>query len=181
MTFDDYIKSEGDTALLKIKAVVLDIDGVLTDGTFGYDGSGNEIKFFHARDGHGIKMAMRAGILVGVLSGRSSGANRQRAAELGLSFIYENAKDKQAVFSRLLDENKLNADEILYIGDDVVDIPVFRKAGVAATVADAPPYLDEFCAFRTTLPGGHGAVRELIEHLLGKQNKWNDLMRKYTV
>ena len=179
MTFDDYIGKEGNSAFLKIRAIVLDIDGVLTDGRFGYDGSENEIKFFHARDGHGIKLAMRSGLKVGALSGRASSANRKRAEELGFTFLYEGEKDKQAAFKILLEENNLKSEEVLYIGDDLVDIPVFREVGIAVVVNDAPGYLDEFCDFRTTLPGGHGAVREVIEILLKEQNRWDTLIQKY--
>ena len=179
MNFNEYIEQNGASAIDKITAVVLDIDGVLTDGRFGYDGTDNEIKFFHARDGHGIKLAMRTGMKVGALSGRSSNANRKRAAELGFSFLYEGKKNKEEAFQVLLDENNLTAEQVLYIGDDIVDVPVFRKAGVAGCVKDAPDYLDDFCDFRTTLPGGHGAVREVIDNLLKVQNKWDSLMQKY--
>ena len=179
MRFSDYILKKGRGALLKINAVVLDIDGVLTDGRFGYDGSDDEIKFFHARDGHGIKLAMRAGLKVGALSGRASRANKKRAEELGFTFLYEAKKDKQAAFEVLLKENNLTAEEVLYVGDDLVDIPVFREVAVAVTVNDAPEYLDEYCDFRTSLPGGHGAVREVIEILLKEQNKWDMLVQKY--
>lgn len=165
--------------ITKIKAVVLDIDGVLTDGRIGYDGS-VEIKFFHVRDGHGIKLAKRAGLIVGALSGRKAAANRQRAGELGFDFIYEGQKDKKGAFDRLLSENDLEAEECLYIGDDLVDIPVMRSAGIGVTVADAPVELDKFCEFRTRLSGGSGAVREVIEWLLKEQNKWEEQIRKYT-
>ncbi len=179
MTFENYIAVENNSAFLGIRAIVLDIDGVLTDGRFGYDGSEHEIKFFHARDGHGIKLAMRSGLKVGALSGRASSANRKRAEELGFSFLYEGKKDKQKAFKILLDENNLKSEEVLYIGDDLVDIPVLREVGVAVAVNDAPGYLDEFCDFRTALPGGHGAVREVIEILLKEQNKWDILIQKY--
>lgn len=162
----------------KIKAVVLDIDGVLTDGRFGYS-SGDEIKFFNAADGHGIKMALRGGLLVGVLSGRSCEANRKRIKELGMSFAYENCKDKRAGFAVLLEENGLKADECLYVGDDVVDIPVLRQAGIGVTVAGAEEYMDEYCDFRTKRGGGHGAVREVIDWLLHKQGKWAREMERY--
>ncbi len=166
-------------AIKRISAIILDVDGVLTDGRFGYDGSENEIKFFHARDGHGIKLAIRAGFKVGIISGRSSSANRQRAGELGLSFIYEGEKDKKEAFERMLHEQSLNPMECLYMGDDIVDIPPMKLAGIAATVADAPEYMDEFCDIRTTCKGGHGAVREIIEILLKEQNKWNQVTEKY--
>jgi 3-deoxy-D-manno-octulosonate 8-phosphate phosphatase (KDO 8-P phosphatase) len=166
-------------AIKKITTIVMDIDGVLTDGTFGYDGKGDEIKFFNARDGHGIKLALRLGMNVGCLSGRGSVANKKRAEELTLTFLYENVKDKKAGFSRLLDDLNVSAEECLYIGDDLVDIPPMKMAGVAATVADAPEYLDEFCDIRSTLSGGRGAVREIIELLLKEQNKWNQITEKY--
>lgn len=164
----------------KIKAIVLDIDGILTDGRIGYGtGSPEEIKFFHVRDGHGIKLAMRAGVLVGVLSGRQSAANARRAAELGLSFVYENKKDKAAAFDELLAEQELQAEECLYMGDDTVDIPVMRRAGIAVTVADAPVYMDTAVDFRTRLPGGCGAVREVIDMLLMQSGKWGAVMARY--
>ncbi|MBN2640386.1 MAG: HAD-IIIA family hydrolase [Victivallales bacterium] len=161
-----------------IKAIVLDIDGILTDGKIGYCGS-TEVKFFHVRDGHGLKLAMRAGIKVGILSGRSSEANRTRAAELGLDFLYEGKKDKREAFRILLEEQNLKAEECLYMGDDVVDIPVLVQSGVAVTVADAPEIMDKYADFRTALPGGGGAVREVVERLLKEQNKWNGLMERY--
>lgn len=161
-----------------IKAIVLDIDGVMTDGTIGYDGQ-TEVKFFHVRDGHGIKMAMRAGLKVGALSGRTAAANRIRAAELEFDFLYEGKKDKREAFKVLLQEQHLQAEDCLYVGDDVVDIPVMRMAGIAVTVADAPGDMDRFCHFRTKASGGRGAVREVIEMLLQQQGKWDKQMERY--
>ena len=164
----------------KIRAIVLDIDGILTDGRIGYGtGSDEEIKYFHVRDGHGIKLAMRAGLLVGVLSGRKSAANARRAAELGFSFVYENKKDKLTAFNELLAEYNLSADECLYMGDDTIDLPVMRLAGIAATVADAMPYMDTAADFRTVRCGGQGAVREVIDHLLMASGKWAEVMKRY--
>ena len=164
----------------KIRAIVLDIDGILTDGRIGYGtGSPEEIKFFHVRDGHGIKLAMRAGIAVGVLSGRMSAANKRRAEELGLSFVYEGKKDKLSAFAELLAEQSLQADEVLYMGDDTVDLAVMRQAGIAATVADAPCYMDTAADFRTQHNGGQGAVREVIDNLLMQSGKWADVMSRY--
>jgi YrbI family 3-deoxy-D-manno-octulosonate 8-phosphate phosphatase len=162
----------------KIKAIVLDIDGVLTNGHMGYSAA-DEIKFFHVRDGHGIKLAMRAGLKVGALSGRSAAANRKRAEELGFDFIYEGRKNKKETFAELLEEHGLQAEECLYIGDDIVDGPVMKLAGIGVTVADAPEYMEEFCDMRTKLPGGHGAVREVIDWLLVKQGKWEQIMERY--
>ena len=166
-------------AVKKIKTLIFDIDGVLTDGRFGYDGGDQEIKFFHARDGHGIKLAMRTGMKVGILSGRSSNANRKRAEELGFDFIYENQKDKKMAFLRILQEHNLKAEECFYMGDDLVDIPVFKMVGVSATVADAPEYMDKYCDFRTMHCGGHGAAREIIEIILKEQGTWKQIIEKY--
>ncbi len=161
-----------------IRAIVLDVDGVLTDGRSLF-GLPEEVKFFHLRDGHWMKLALRAGLQVGLLSGRASAANRARAAELGLSFCYENCKDKLEGFERLLRERRLEARECLYMGDDVIDMPVMRRVGIAVAVADAVPELDEVAAFRTAAPGGHGAVCEAIHWLLGGQGRLGAVMERY--
>lgn len=165
-------------AFRKIKAVVLDVDGVLTDGRAGY-GAEEEIKFFHLRDGHWMRMALRTGLKVGILSGRGSRANRRRAEELGLSFCYENCKDKLEGFERLLAEHSLRAAECLYIGDDVIDMPVMRRAGVAVAVADGVPELDEVADFRTRTPGGHGAVCEVMRRLMMEQGTLDAQLERY--
>lgn len=161
-----------------IKAVILDIDGVLTDGRVGY-GAGEEIKFFHVRDGHAIKLAQRGGLIVGAISGRSAKANQRRAEELAFDFLFEGRADKRTAFDEVLTRFRLRPEECLYIGDDQIDIPVMRMAGIAATVADAPAEMDGFCDWRSVLPGGHGAVREIIERLLKEQGKWESLCGKY--
>ncbi len=165
----------------KIKVIVLDVDGVLTDGRFGYDSDNdNEIKFYHARDGHGIKLAMRAGISVGILSGRISAANRKRAAELGLDFCKEKCHDKETGFRELVAELGVSAEECLYIGDDVVDAIPMSEAGISVVVNDGEDVLDEVADFRTNCKGGHGAVREVINWLLKEQGKFQEIvMERY--
>lgn len=163
----------------KIKAIVLDIDGVLTDGRIGYRDDGNEIKFFHVRDGHGIVLARRAGLKVGILSGRRSLANEVRAQELKLDFLYQATLNKGDGFDKLLEEQGLTAEECMYVGDDLVDIPPMKKAGFAVAVGDGVPELDQVCHFRTKSTGGCGAVREAIEYLLKGQGKWEDLLARY--
>jgi 3-deoxy-D-manno-octulosonate 8-phosphate phosphatase (KDO 8-P phosphatase) len=162
----------------KIKALVLDIDGVLTDGRMGYS-AGDEVKFFNAHDGHGIKMLMRAGFKVGALSGRQAEANRKRAKELAFDFLYENKKNKKEAFAILLEENSLKAEECLYVGDDVVDLPVLRQVGIGVIVAGAPEYMDEYVDFRTKAEGGYGAVREVCEWLLKQRGEWEKQMERY--
>ncbi len=164
----------------KIKAVILDIDGVLTDGRIGYGGGHNgEIKYFHVRDGHGLKMASRAGLKIGILSGRSSEANEIRAKELGFDFVYQNCKNKAEGFINILQEQNLKAEECFYMGDDLVDIPVMRRAGLSAVPADGCHELDEFADIRTTACGGNGAVREAIEWLLKGKNLWQTVTARY--
>ncbi|MCQ2378823.1 MAG: HAD hydrolase family protein [Victivallaceae bacterium] len=162
----------------RIKLVICDIDGVLTDGRVGY-GADDFIKFFHYRDGHWLKLAMRAGLEVGWLSGRKSRANEERAWELGITFLKENVTDKQAAFDEILAERRLDATECFYIGDDVIDLPVMRRCGVAVAVADAVPELDEVADFRTRAEGGHGAVCEAVRRLLLEQGKLDSVLERY--
>jgi len=164
--------------LRKIRVVILDIDGVLTDGRVGYDGE-RKMKFFNYRDGHWIKMAIRSGLLVGALSGAKSPANAQRAGELGFSFLREGETDKLAGFEKLIADLKVTPEECLYMGDDAVDMPPMRRVGVAVAVRDAIPELDEVADWRTNTPGGHGAVCEVIHELLAAQNKLDAALERY--
>lgn len=164
----------------RIKAVVLDVDGVLTDGRIGYTGnSGREIKFFDAKDGLGIKLMQRVGILVGLLSGRRSEANGIRARELGLDFIYQGVDDKRVGLDALLAERGLGADECLYIGDDLVDLPVMTRVGLAIAAGDAPPEVKQHADMVTTAHGGRGAVREAAVWLLTLRGEWDGLVASY--
>lgn len=162
-----------------IKAVILDIDGVLTDGRLAFLGSGEVLKYFDVRDGHAMKMAMRAGLKVGLLSGRQDPINTLRAKDLDLSFCYQGAKDKGVVFDQLLREQQLTAEACLYMGDDVVDLPVLRRVALAVCPADAAPELPPYCTLQTRAPGGRGAVREMLFALLAAQGKLDGLMARY--
>ena len=163
-----------------IKAVILDIDGVLTDGRVGY-GAPDLIKFFHYRDGHWMKLALRAGLMVGLLSGRESRANRERATELGLTFVRENIPNKLDEFEKILQEYDLKPEECLYIGDDVIDMPVMSRVGIPVAVADGVPELDEVAIYRTTAPGGHGAVCETMRLLLKARGDLDGLLERYRI
>ena len=165
---------------LKIKAIVLDVDGVLTDGSIGYSETSNEIKFFNVRDGLGIVLARESGIITGILSGRSSLANKIRGKELKFDFIYEKKKNKSEAFTLLLEEYSLKAEECLYIGDDIVDISPVKRAGIGVAVGDASEELVKHCDLKTKAFGGRGAVREAIEWLLKEQGKWESLIIKYS-
>jgi 3-deoxy-D-manno-octulosonate 8-phosphate phosphatase, yrbI family len=165
---------------LRIKAIVLDIDGVLTDGKIGYGcGSDEEIKFFHVRDGHGIVLARRAGLRIGILSGRASAANERRAKELKLDFLYTGILDKKEGIELLLKDQGLAPEECMYIGDDIVDARPMAVCGLAVAVGDAVPELDRVADLRTRHNGGCGAVREAIEFLLKEQGRWDSLMTRY--
>lgn len=163
----------------KIKAIVLDVDGVLTDGRIGYRDNGNEIKFFDVKDGHGIVLARRAGLKVGILSGRSSKANAVRAQELKLDFFYEGCLNKADGFAELLEKEGLKAEECMYIGDDLVDARPMANCGFAVAVGDAVPELDSVADVRVKARGGRGAVREAVELLLKEQGKWSKLLERY--
>ena len=162
-----------------IDIVVLDIDGVLTDARIGYAGDEHEIKFFNVRDGLGINLLRRAGFRVGLLSGRGSEANRRRARELALDFIIEGEKDKAAGFDRLLHDLGATPEQCCYLGDDLIDLPVLRRVGLAVAVADAAEEVKRVAAVVTRRKGGQGAVRELAEWLLKEQGRWTEVIEAY--
>ena len=162
----------------KIKLILTDIDGVLTDGKVGY-GADDFIKFFNYKDGHWIRMAMRAGIMVGFLSGRQSNANGRRAAELGVTFCREDIKDKGPEFKKILQDYSLLPEECLYIGDDVIDVPVMLHAGISVTPADGIALLDEFVDWRTSRNGGCGVLYEVVERVLRESGKLDALLERY--
>ena len=174
----DY-KSELKEKMRQIKVIIMDIDGVLTDGRVGYDNSGNEIKFFNVQDGHALKMAKRGALITGAISGRCADANQRRAKELDFDFLYERQKDKRVAFQKVLEEFNVTPEQCAYIGDDVIDIPVLRQVGFAVIVNNAPEELDDFADYRTTLAGGYGAVREMVTMILKSQKSWNKLMERY--
>ena len=155
----------------KIKLLLLDVDGVLTDGRIILDNQGNEIKAFHVRDGHGIKLAQRAGITIGIITGRSSEVVNIRARELGIEEVYQGALDKMVAYESVLSKYNINDEEVAFIGDDIVDVPIFRKVGLAVTVADADPAVKPFIDMVTKAEGGRGAVREIINMILTSQGK----------
>ena len=163
----------------KIRLLLLDVDGVMTDGGIILDSSGGEIKAFNEKDGHGIKLLMRAGVEVGILSGRESPVVTRRAEELGISLVKQRSLNKAGTFREILEERSLKEEEVAYIGDDLTDLPVLRKAGLSAAVADAVEEVKKEADYVTTRPGGRGAVRELIELILKSQDKWDMVTERY--
>jgi len=155
----------------KIKLLLLDVDGVLTDGRIILDGRGNESKAFHVRDGHGIKLAQKAGIMIGIITGRRSEVVELRARELGIREVHQGVLDKIIVYDALIEKYKLRDDEVAYIGDDIVDMDIFHRAGIAVAVADSEPAIKSHVDLVTKTSGGRGAVREFINILLKNRDK----------
>ncbi len=163
----------------KIKLLVLDVDGVLTNGGIILDNEGNEFKSFHVRDGHGLVMLKRAGIKIAIISGRSSKAVDRRARELGITEVYQHSHNKILAYKELLAKFSVADQEVAYIGDDVVDIPLFKKVGLPIAVADAVNEAKEAALLVTKAEGGRGAVREICDLILKAGGKWDGLLDEY--
>ncbi len=162
-----------------IRLLLLDVDGVMTDGRIIFDSNGVESKFFNVKDGHGIKMVQRAGIEVGIISGRGSVVVSNRAAELGISLVYQKSLDKLTPYKEILDRTELTDEQVAFMGDDVIDIPVLRRVGFAAAPADAVDDVFPFVHFTSRNRGGWGAVREVCDLLLREQGKWDEITSRY--
>jgi len=162
-----------------VKVLILDVDGVLTDGLIIIGDDGQETKGFHVRDGHGLKMIRRAGVEVMLLTGRKSRVVEHRARELGVERVYQGALDKLAVFEEILRTGNLTAGQVAYMGDDIVDLPVLKRAGFSVTVSDAHEDVLKIVDLVTQNAGGRGAVREVCEIILKVQGKWETLMERY--
>jgi 3-deoxy-D-manno-octulosonate 8-phosphate phosphatase (KDO 8-P phosphatase) len=163
----------------KIKLLILDVDGVLTDGSIILDNNGNELKSFHVRDGHGIKMLIQSGIRVALITGRTSEVVSRRASELGITDLFQKCYDKKIPYGKLAKKYLLDHDHIAYAGDDVVDIPVFRMCGLPITVADADHEVKKAARMVTHKAGGKGAVREICDLLLKAQGLWKGILDGY--
>lgn len=165
--------------LSKIKLLLLDVDGVMTDGRIIYDNEGGETKAFDVKDGHGLKLVQRAGIKVGIITGRQSAIVARRAAELGIDLVFQGAKDKTQPFREILQALALSPLEVAYVGDDIVDLPVMRQVGFAVTVADAVDEVKPFAHMVTRRAGGRGAVREVCDFLLKESGRWPAVTDRY--
>ncbi len=163
----------------RVTLMLLDVDGVLTDGGIVYDDTGREIKRFHVRDGHGIKMLQRAGVEVGIITGRNSGVVAVRAKELGIALVRQGAMDKVAAWREIIASRGLAPEVTAYVGDDIVDLPLLNRVGFSAAPADAEPYVREAADFVSSRAGGHGAVREIVEFLLRSAGRWEAVASRY--
>ncbi len=164
----------------KIKLIIFDVDGVLTDGGI-YIGAGGELfKAFHCHDGFGITVAHRAGLQTAILTGRESVCTSNRAKELGITAVKQGHMNKRGAYRELKAEFNLRDEEIAYVADDVLDLPVFVQVGFRAAVGDAKIEVKERAHFVAEKFGGRGAVREVLEFILKAQGKWAEIIREYT-
>ncbi|MFP4040658.1 MAG: KdsC family phosphatase [Desulfosudaceae bacterium] len=166
--------------LRKIKLLLLDVDGVLTDGRIIYTGPAAESKYFNVKDGLGLKMLMQSGVMTGIVTARSSKALTRRCRELGIVHLYEDVRDKGALLPDIMVETSVSsAEEVAFVGDDLPDIPLLKKVGLPMTVADAHPEVRALAALVTGAKGGHGAVREICEAILRAQDNWEEALDRY--
>ncbi len=163
----------------RIQLLLMDCDGVLTDGRVWLFENGEEQKGFHTRDGLGIDLFHRAGLRSGIISGRTSAAVQKRAEGLGMSFVIQGCEDKREAFAGTLEQAGVDKLEVAFIGDDLNDIPLMLQSGLGVAVADAALETREHAHYVTTAAGGLGAVREVIELILKSQGRWDDLIASY--
>jgi 3-deoxy-D-manno-octulosonate 8-phosphate phosphatase (KDO 8-P phosphatase) len=163
----------------KLKLLILDVDGVLTDGKLFFDNQGNEYKSFHARDGHGIKLLRQTGVEVAVISGRKSNSVALRMKNLGIEYVYQGHENKQAAFDELIEKTGITPEQAAHVGDDLLDLPLMIRVGLAIAVNDANFAVKQRAHWCTTLPGGHGAVREVCDLIMQAQGHFDDVVNFY--
>jgi 3-deoxy-D-manno-octulosonate 8-phosphate phosphatase (KDO 8-P phosphatase) len=163
----------------RIKVLLLDVDGILTDGSIIYTAENVEIKAFHIQDGLGLKLLQKVGIEAGLITARRSEMVRRRAEELGLAHIHQGIENKLEIYQELLARQGLQPEETAYMGDDWLDLPLLTRVGLAATVADAVPEVKQVVHYVTRRAGGRGAVREVCDLLLEARGKREELLRHF--
>ena len=163
----------------KISVLILDVDGVMTDGGIIYDENGHETKRFDVKDGLGIKLAQKCGIEIAIISGRKSVVTELRAAELGIRRVYTGVGDKLECYRMLKEEMGISDGNVAYMGDDLNDISLLKAVGFSATVADTFDYMKDIVDYVTVRGGGRGAVRELIEVILERNGQWEDTKNRF--
>jgi len=162
-----------------IKTIVFDVDGVLTRGDITYDSEGREIKSFNVLDGHRIKVAQKMGLQVYLMTGRVSPVVKVRATELGIDGLFQGVLKKGLFFKEFLGKNKFLPDEIAFLGDDLIDIPVLRKVGLAGAVKNCSADITRFCHLQTDRCGGEGAAAEFVEFILKSKGLWQKVLDYY--
>lgn len=164
----------------EIRLLVLDVDGVMTDGRLHLTESGEEHKIFHSRDGHGIKLIQELGVDVAIITGRASEAVTRRATSLGIQHVVLGATDKGQAIEELAELVDVPLKQMAAMGDDVLDLPMLNRAGLSATVSDAPAVIRSRVDWISPVPGGQGAVRALIDTLIDARGQWGDVLARYT-
>ena len=162
-----------------IKLMIIDVDGVLTDGRIFCSDSGEEQTVFHVKDGSGITYWHRVGLKSAIISGRNSRAVEHRAKELGISDVHQGAQFKLDAYEKIIGRHKIKDSEVCYIGDDLIDLPVLRRVGFSVAVPDAPEEVLSKVDYVTKAPGGGGAVSEVVEKILKAQGKWEEILKRY--
>jgi len=162
----------------KIKMILMDVDGTLTDGSLLVMPDGEELKSFNVRDGMGVWLAQLAGLQVGIVTGKISKSLVKRAERLKITEVYQGVMDKKPILDGILEKHGLKPDQVAYVGDDLGDLEVIRTVGLAAAVADAHPIVKKNSDYICELPGGKGAVREFIEFIIESQGKWEMIQKR---
>ncbi|NVN89898.1 MAG: phenylphosphate carboxylase subunit delta [Desulfuromonadales bacterium] len=165
--------------LKDIRLLLLDVDGVMTDGSIVYDGNGLETKIFNVKDGHGIKMLQRYDIQVGIITGRTSLVVDVRARELGISLVYQGALKKLESYADVKLKTGFEDSQIAYVGDDIIDVPVMRRVGFSAAPPDSLPDVLAVADYVTSRSGGRGAVREICDLILKGRGLWDQIALRY--
>ena len=161
------------------RLVIFDVDGVLTDGSLFLGDDGQEYKAFHSRDGHGMKMLQSTGVRIGIITGRTSQVVKLRMESLGVAHVFQGQLDKLPAYRQLQTEMGLQASQIAYVGDDVVDLPIMRQVGLAIAVQDAHPLVKQHAHWLTPSPGGRGAGRDVCELIMEAQGRLQPLLEAY--
>lgn len=167
-------------AAKKIKLFVTDVDGVLTNGLLGFDDQGRELKQFHVQDGFGFELLMKYGIQTGIISGRNTPIVQQRANDLKIQHIYQGCKDKRIALQDLLEKLQLQPEQVAYVGDDLLDLPLIKYVGLGIAVRNAHPWVRQHALWQTLAAGGKGAVRECCDLILRAQNHFDELVEHYS-
>ena len=175
----EFLASDALERARRVKLVVFDVDGVLTDGRLWYGASGETLKAFHAFDGHGVKMLQQAGLQTAILSGRDMAAVVERARELAIAHVLQGVADKRRAFEALLRRLRLGRAAAAYMGDDVVDLGVLERCGLACAPREAPEAVRSVAHCVPSAPAGAGAAREVCEFILQAQGKLGALLRRY--
>jgi 3-deoxy-D-manno-octulosonate 8-phosphate phosphatase (KDO 8-P phosphatase) len=162
-----------------IKLVIFDVDGVLTDGGLFLGDDGQEYKAFNSRDGHGMKMLQYTGVEIGIITGRTSEVVKLRMENLGVQYVYQGKQEKLPAYEELRDKLGLSDEQIAYVGDDVVDLPIMRRVGLAVAVQDAHPFVVQHAHWQTPHGGGRGAARDLCEMIMEAQGRLQSSLEHY--